>query len=208
MSADKTEDAATPTAEESVAEAPHLSDRVEAEHMRASMSAIVTADTGELDATASVLGVASLEGNADIGTSVVGIVSAKGDTTIHQAVAGAVVGGESVSVHQGGSPILISRAISMNTAGAGAMVAGEAHVERGWIGVLLTPRASLSEDSRVLIGPAAALILSVAVLGGFGLAAYFAARGARRMLSWRPEFVNRLMDLESEALTRWQQRRG
>jgi hypothetical protein len=205
MSAEKTADDAS-GATDAIAKAPHVTDRVEAKDMRASLSAMVSAEAEQLDATASAVGVASVEGDADVGTSFVGVVSAKGDTTIHQSVAGAVIGGESVSVSQGGSPVLISRAISMNTGAGGAILAGEANVQRGWIGVLLTPKATISEDSRVLIGPAAALILSVAVLGGFGIAAYFAARGAKRMLAWRPQLAARIM--ESDALRKWQQHRG
>ncbi|MEI7815069.1 MAG: hypothetical protein WCJ13_09790, partial [Coriobacteriia bacterium] len=64
---------------------------------------------------------------------------------------------------------------------------GESAVTNGFVGVLLTPQANIAEDSRVLIGTKAALIIAAALLGGFGLVAVVMALGVRRVMSWRPQ---------------------
>jgi hypothetical protein len=67
-----------------------------------------------------------------------------------------------------------------------AVVASEVRISRGWVGIVASPNVELSEDSRVIIGPAAALIIAAAVLGVFGIAVVLAGVLARRASQWRP----------------------
>ena len=62
------------------------------------------------------------------------------------------------------------------------LVTGEADVKHSWVGIVIAPKATVSEDSRVIISTKAALIIAAAVLGGFGLVALAFALGMRRVV--------------------------
>ena len=75
------------------------------------------------------------------------IVSAKGDATFRQAYASAFISGGDVSISQGGARSSSAARITIDTGGGVAVVASEATVRRGWIGLLFARHADVSEDS-------------------------------------------------------------
>lgn len=171
---------------------------VEAESVSATLSAIASVRSNSLDATGSAIVLASVDGDAEVTASAVPILSAKGDATFRQAYASAFIAGGDVKIVQGGAPLILGKSVDIEQGGAIAMVTGEASVKRGFIGVLLSPRADVSDDSRVVVGPKAALIIGAVLLGGFGLVALAIFFGAKRVASWRPidfdfaEFAERM----------------
>jgi hypothetical protein len=166
---------------------PHFADRAKAEAMRANMSAIVTADVGDLQTTGSAIGVATVGHDLDMTTSAAGLLSVQGDAAIHQAGSWGVFAKGDVSVSQGGSAVVVARDYKVESGAACAVVATEATVSRGWIGFLLAPKATVSDDSRVFIGTTAALIIGGAILLGFGVLAVAGVRTAREAMAWRPK---------------------
>lgn len=173
-------------AEEKPKSAPHATGTVESESLQANLSAIGTAHTGSLTATGSAIAIASVDGDATVSLSAVPILKVDGDASFKQAYASAVLASNSLSVKQGGSPVMLARSLEVTQGGSVAMIAGEADVRQSYVGVLLSPKATLSEDSRVLVGPKAALIIAAAILGGFGLVALVMVLGAKRVAQWRP----------------------
>ena len=167
--------------------APHFVDRARAEAMRANMSAIATADVGDLHTTGTAIGVATVGHDVDLTTSAAGLISAQGDVTIHQAVSWGVFSKGDVSVNQGGSAVVVARDYKVESGMACAVVATEATVSKGWIGFLLAPKASISDDSRVFISTTGALIIGGAILLGFGILAVAGLRTARAAMAWRPK---------------------
>jgi hypothetical protein len=159
---------------------------VTAETVSATGSAIAAANTKTLSATASAVGMAQVEGDASVRFSTVPLLIAKGDAEFRQAYASAFLAAEHMSVSQGGAPLIVGRRLSVDTGGGVLLVAEKASVRRGWIGMLLAKDADISEDSRVLFTTRTALIIAVALLGGFGLVALGLYFGARRLSEWRP----------------------
>ena len=176
-----------PDAVEAAPTAPHLVDRARAEAMRANMSAIGTADVGDLHTTGTAVGVATVGHDVDFTTSAAGLVSAQGDVTVHQAVSWGVFSKGDVSVSQGGSVVVVARDYRAESGAACAVVATEASVSKSWVGFLLTPKATVSDDSKVLIGTTAALIIGGAILLGFGVLAVAGVRTAKAAMAWRPK---------------------
>jgi len=177
-------------AAKSAAAAPttaHLVDRAKAEAMRANMSAIATADVSDLHTTGTAIGVATVANDVDLTTSAVGLVSAQGDVSIHQAVSWGVFSKGDVTVNQGGSALVVARDYKVESGAACTVIATEADVRRSWIGLLLAPKATVSDDSRVFIGTTAALIISTAILLGFGMLAVAGVRTAKAAMAWRPK---------------------
>lgn len=158
----------------------------EADTINVTASAIASARTQSLTTTGSAVGLAQVEGDAHISLSAVPLVVAKGDAEFRQAYASAFIASNEVSVTQGGAPLIMGRSVSVKTGGAGAIMAGEANVSHGWVGLLLAKDATIAEDSRVVFTTKAALIIAVALLGGFGLVAVGVYFGARRLSQWRP----------------------
>lgn len=144
-------------------------------------------ETGTLNASTSAIGFARVDGDAQVRLSAVPLLVAKGDAEFRQAYASAFIAGGTVSVSQGGAPMIAGRSVSVERGAGVAVVAGEATVRRGLIGVLLAKDARLSEDSRVLLSTKAALIIALALLGGFGLVAAGLVLGAKRIAEWRPD---------------------
>lgn len=156
--------------------------------VQANLSAMGTVTAGSLSATGSMIGAASVEGDTTITASVVPAVISRGDTTFQQSYASAVIvgGGANTKIHQAAAPLIIGKTVDITQSGAAALVAGEADVARSWVGIVLAPRVSISEDSRVLISTKAALIIALALFGGMGLVALAITLGVRRVMSWRP----------------------
>ncbi len=174
-------------AEPPAPEAAHVVDKVRAEAMRANMSAIMTADVEDLRTAGTAIGVATVGHDLELTTSAAALVSAKGDVTMHQAGAWALIGGGDVSVSQGGSWVVVAKDYSVETGGNGVVAAAEANVSHGFVGFLLAPRATLSDDSRVIIDSKGALIIGAAFVLGLFILGLFGARAARGALAWRPK---------------------
>ena len=159
----------------------------EPETMQANLSAIATAQTGSLEAVGSAVGFANVSGDATLTASATPVVYAKGNVSIRQSYTSAVLAGGDMDISQAGAPLIIGKKLSVQQGGALVMLSGESAVTNGFVGVLLTPQANIAEDSRVLIGTKAALIIAAALLGGFGIVAVVMALGVRRVMSWRPQ---------------------
>lgn len=166
---------------------PHATTDVVVGSLTANMSAIGTAQTDELSATGSAIGIASVAGDAAISMSAVPLLSAKGDATFRQSYASAFVAGETINVSQGGAPMMLAKHISIDHGAAAAVVAGEAKVTSGWVGVVLSGKSEISEDANVVVSTKAALIVALALFGGLGLVAAAIFVAAHRVTAWRPQ---------------------
>lgn len=160
---------------------------VTSETAEANLSAVGVAKTEDLTAVGSAIGVVTAEGDAEVNTSMVPLFVAKGDASFHQAYASAFIAGGTVDVRQGGSPIIVGKQLSVEQGGGLVMLASEAQVSRGFVGLLVSPNATVSDDSRVLLSTKAALIIAAALLGGFGIIAVVMVLGVRRVMQWRPQ---------------------
>lgn len=173
--------------EEEPSIASHVSGSLESEMLQANLSAIATAQTGSLEAVGSAVGFANVTGDATLTASAAPVVYAKGNVTVRQSYTSAVLAGGDMDISQAGAPLIIGKRLDVQQGGALVMLSGESAVTNGFVGVLLTPKATIAEDSRVLIGTKAALIIAAALLGGFGLVAVVMVLGVRRVMSWRPQ---------------------
>lgn len=161
-------------------------DDLEVERVEASLSAIASVTTDSLSATGSAVGMAKVGGDARAQLSVVGLVAASGNAELHQSYASAFVAGDTMSVSQAAVPMGLARTITFEQSGALVSAAGETTVKRSFVGLLLSGRTEVSEDSKVLLSTRAALIIAAALLGGFGFVAIAIYLGARRVSQWRP----------------------
>ncbi len=168
----------------------------------ARMSAIGSADTGTFDATASAVGMLTADGDASVSLSAVPIISAKGDASIRQNYTSAIIVGGDVEMSQAFAPIIVGKQTTLDHSAGAVIFAGEATVEKGWVGVVLARDAQISDDSRVLVSTKAALIIAAALLGGFGLIALVLAYGTKQALEWMPN----MPDFD-ELADRWHLRR-
>ena len=66
-------------------------------------------------------------------------------------------------------------------------MSGDARVDGGFVGVLLSGRSSVSENARVLLTGRTLAILAVALLGGLGLVAVAVYYGAREIAAKVPK---------------------
>ena len=156
--------------------------------VQANLSAMGTVSAGSLSATGSAIGAASVDGDATITASMVPALIARGDTTFQQSYASAVIvgGGAETKLHQAFAPLIVGKTMDLTQSGACALVTGEADVKSSWIGLVLSPKTNVSEDSHVIISTRAALIIALALFGGFGLVALAITLGVRRVVRWRP----------------------
>ena len=156
--------------------------------VQANLSAMGSVTAGSLSATGSAIGAASVQGDATVTASMVPALLTKGDTTIQQSYASAMIvgGGGNTNVHQAASPLIIGKTMDISQAGAGALVTGGADVKRSWVGIVLAPKATISDDSHVIISTKAAFIIAIALFGGLGLVALAVTLSARRLMHWRP----------------------
>lgn len=159
---------------------------VEAPAIEASLSAIASAKTGSLEATASAIGIANVAGDSDVRFSTCSIMFSKGNGSFHQAYASAFIAGNEVAVSQGGAPLAVGRKVSFEQGGSLVTLAGKAKVRRSFVGVLMAANAEVSEDTRILLTGKGVLILAAALLGGFGILAVAMYLSASRVAEWRP----------------------
>ncbi len=180
--------------------APHVAGHIEGPDVQASLSAVGTVRAEEFEAVGSVVGFTAAGGDATITASCAPIVHAKGDIHVRQAYTSAVIAGSDMEISQALAPIIVGKQLSVNQGGGVVMLSGESQVSNGFVGVLLTPKASISDDSKVLLSTKAALIIAAALFGGFALVAVVMVLGARRIMSWRPSIsVPSLPDLSAVA---------
>ncbi len=166
--------------------ASHVSGKLEGASVQASLSAVGSAHAEEFEAVGSAVGFVSAGGDATITASFAPIVHAKGDIHVRQAYTSAVIAGSNMEITQAIAPIIVGKQLSVQQGGGVVMLAGEAEVKNGFVGVLLSPNATVSDDSRVLLSTKAAIIIAAALFGGFALVAVVMVLGARRVMSWRP----------------------
>lgn len=150
---------------------------VTADDVQANLSAVLMAKADWFESIGSAVAIASVEGDAEINTSAVPLLIAKGDIDFHQAYASAVVAGAAVNVHQGGSPFMLAKQLKIEQGAGAVIVAGEATVERSFVGFILARNANVSEDSRVLLDGKSAAIIAAGLFGGLGLLAFSLMRG-------------------------------
>lgn len=144
---------------------------------------ITDSENVETTAAASV----ATAGDAKITTSFVGIVNAEGGAQVSQSAGLAVVSGADASISQAGAATVIAKSVSGEKFGSGVILAGDVSVSHGWVGIVASPKVELSDNSRILIGPVAALIIGAGILGVFGIAVAIAWILARRASEWRPK---------------------
>ncbi len=159
---------------------------IETPALEVSLSAIASAKTESLSATGSAIGIASTGGDVNLQLSALGLAAAKGSGSMRQSYASAFVASEQLALSQSAVPLGIARTITFEQSGALVSASAETTVRRGFIGILLSGRTDVAEDSKVLLDTRGALILAAALLGGFGLVAAAMFFGARRLSQWRP----------------------
>jgi hypothetical protein len=154
--------------------------------VQANLSAIVTANAGTLNATGSAIAMASVGGDSTVTACAVPLSIVKGNATIQQSYASAMIVSGETKMHQAASPLIIGRVVDMSQTGACAVLASEANISRSWVGMVLSTKTNVSDDSRVIISTKAAMIIALALFGGFGLVALVGWLGVRRVMHWRP----------------------
>lgn len=151
---------------------------IEVDLLQASMTAIASADTGELDASKSAIASLTAHGDTYVSTSAIGMLDGV-NVEMHQSMAGAVIADANASVHSSAAPVVIARNVDLVSSGSAVTVASEVTAAGSWIGLMAARNATLSEDSRVILDWKGALIIGLCLMGGFGLlalAVWFAAR--------------------------------
>jgi hypothetical protein len=158
---------------------------LEVETMDASMTVIGSVSTSELSATQSMIGSASVSGDAEIVASAVGVLTT-GSVDVHQSGACAMMVDGDASIDQSAVQVAVAHRIDIESGGAGIVVADEVSVAHGWVGVMAARNAALSDDSRVIIDGRSALIIGGLLFGGLGLVAIAVCLGARRVAARIP----------------------
>jgi hypothetical protein len=141
------------------------------------------------------VGSMEVAGDAVLMQSAVGMLSTKGGATLERGCACAVMAEGDVTVTQGASGLIIGRRVEAERSGSCVMIGSETEVRRGWVGLLLARKTTLSEDSRVLFDWKAALILAAVMLGIFGVVLVIAFVLARRAMRTASELRARLPHL-------------
>ena len=184
---------ATPAPVESPAEefrsiGPTIAAKMNGDNVQANLSAVGTVTAGTLSATGSMIGVAAIDGDATVTASAVPGLMTRGDMTFQQSYASAVIvgsGGET-KIHQAAAPLIIGKTMDLSQVGACSLVTGSADVKNSWVGIVISPKTTVSDDSKVMISTGAAIIIGVAIFGGMGLIALAIGIAARRAMRWRP----------------------
>ena len=156
--------------------------------VQANLSAMATVSAGSLSATGSAIGAASVDGDATITASMVPVLLARGETTFQQSYASAVIvgGGADTKLHQACAPLIVGKTMELTQSGGGVLVTRQADVKGSWVGIVLSPETTVSEDSHVIVSTKAAIIIAAALFGGLGLVALAVTFGVRRVMHWRP----------------------
>lgn len=190
----------TASASQSAAEtaAPESETACCADDSCTTLSAVGSVHADAFAATGSLIGVANVERDARITASVAPAVLSRGATIVQQSYTSAIIvgGGAETRIHQAAAPIIVGKTTEMVQSGACTVVTGEANIRNSWVGMVLSPKATVSEDSRVLISPAAAIIIGLALITGIGVVAVVAVLLARRAYEQRRSaFMARLPHL-------------
>jgi hypothetical protein len=133
------------------------------------------------------LGSLASERDVSMSMSFAGIVNSQGEASIDQGGAGAIIVQGPVEATRSGAVAIVASSVNSDHAYSAVAVGSDVSLRRSWIGVALSPRMQVSEDSRVIIGPMAALIIAVAIFGLFGIAAALGVVVVRRAMTWRPK---------------------
>lgn len=158
-----------------------------AETVEASLSAIASARVNSLKTTGSAVGLATVGRDAQISTSAAGILNAKGNATVNQSYVQGFVGAEHVDLHQAASAAVIARTVTFDHSVSAVTMSAETEVNSGFIGILLSGRANVSENARVVLTGRALAVLAAALLGGLGLVAIAVWWGAREIATKLPK---------------------
>lgn len=134
-----------------------------------------------------IVGTVTSAQDVEISTSCIGVVNAQGSASVSQTGAGAIIARGDVAATQSGAAALFANSVAGDHTYSAVTVASDVAVSRSWIGIALSPKMQVSDDSRVIVGPVAALIIVVAALGVFGVVAAFGVLAAKRALAWRPK---------------------
>lgn len=183
--------------------APHLSTHVEAPALKANLSAIASADTVDLETTASAVGFASVSGDAHVSTSWVGIMHAKQGGTFQQGYASAAIFGGDTTIRQAGAPLIIGRTVKVEQGGGAVVVGSDVKVKHGFVGIVVSGRSEISDDSKVLIGTKGAIIIAAAILGGLAVVALVMTMGTKRIADWGRSFKKPELPDRHAVQARW-----
>lgn len=176
------------------------SDVIEVDLLQTNLTAIASAETGELDASQSAIASLTTHGDAHVSTSAIGLLNGV-TTNVTQSVAGAVIADANATVVQSVTPAIVARHVDVANSASAVTVADDVNATRTWIGLMAARNATLSQDSRVLIDWKGAIILGLVLLGGFGMVAvvvWFAGRRVIAALGELRESLN-LPDISSLA---------
>jgi hypothetical protein len=159
---------------------------LEADIVDATGCAFARASTSDLGVGASAIGLAEVHGDAWARFSAVALAYAEGDITLSTSYTSALVAGDVVEMRTSLAPLVAGKEVSLNSSAACIAAGGEVSVENGWVGIVISPRATIGEGSRVLITPRVGLLIGALLFGGLGLVALAIYLGARRLAEWRP----------------------
>jgi hypothetical protein len=143
---------------------------IEVVAMHASMTAIGSVSAEEFEATQCAIGSASVDGDVSVSASAIGALSAN-SVGIHQGMTSVMVVDGDVSIDQGAAQFVMARTVGIEQGGVGTLIASEANLARSWVGVMAARNATLSDDSRVIVGTRAAIIIGAGLLGGLAAVA-------------------------------------
>jgi hypothetical protein len=110
--------------------------------------------------------------NVHLQMGAAGPVLASGDVSFERAGCGPVMCAGDVTITQGGcGPVLAKGSVSITQGGTQSVIAGEARLGKGsFVGLLLSPRVTLEEGARVLMGTPQAAAFGAVVGAIAGLA--------------------------------------
>ncbi len=144
-------------------------------------------DTDEIDVDAGFAPTIEAK-NASLIASAVGIVHAQENVTLEKSASLALITKADIDMSKSGSYWTIARSVEANNTGSVGIVAGNVKINRGWVGIVAAPRAEISEDSRVFIGPSAAAIIGLALLIVSGIVSAMVPRLLRQAGEQWPDF--------------------
>ena len=154
-------------------------------------------DTDEIDVDAGLA--PSVEAkNARVIASAVGIVHAQENVTLEKSASLALITKADINMSKSGSYWTIARSVEAENTGSLGIVAGNVKINRGWVGIVAAPRAEISEDSRVFMGPAAAAIIGLALLGVFGIVSAMVPRLLRQVGEQWPDLDRQAIEWMKE----------
>lgn len=95
------------------------------------------------------------------------IVMSRSATSVTQGGAQVMLTGGDATIHQGGANLLAAAGdVTVSQGGAVVAAAGSIDVRNSYLAIALAPSVTLSEDSRILLGPREAAIVGLAAAVG------------------------------------------